>query len=446
MVEHVRAGTDVRRWRLIAVALPVTASVAIAAVVGHPMGDWNIARLAGDFLLGGHFDVYAAMPKAQMGPLALLLAGALPGWAYLAVACILLPLLLLLVMMSSPPSVHLHGVVLIGGLLLAWPWTALGVQGHLDDALVTLCAVSMAVAYEQNRRGWLAAALVLALAAKPTAIVFLPLVLMRSRRAGVAALIIATAIWAPFFLADPIGFLAAGRGPGDVWPGSLHWLLGAEPYSGFPMWVRPAQLVGCLLLCWRLTHHRGPAAALLGVLGLRTLLEPGAWNYYGSALAAVGLLFDMRHLRWPLATSLGVLSFATVLSTPISTTGGYVRLFAITATLALAAGVFGRSSANTDVLMSARRASASDPQPDLPAHNAADGREWPEDEGMAAHGEQETVVDPHITGTHIESLEDGARGDHRELQGNDHGGDSETAHPDRVNRQGEEWRNAHEQL
>jgi hypothetical protein len=315
------------------VAAPTAVCAAIAMAAGLPGGDWEIARDAGEIVIGGGLDVYAQMPTAQMGPLALLLAGALPGWLYLTVICALFPAILLLALANQAPSARLYAVVTAGGILLAWPWVAFGRQGHADEALVVLGAAVMVVAFERRRSTWVAAAFLLAIAAKPIAVVLLPLVFMSSRRAGITALLGTAVIWVPFFLADPGGFLAAGRGPGDMWPGSLHTLLGAEPFTGFPVWVRPVQLVGGLLLVWVLAKHRSAAAAVVGVLAFRALLEPGAWNYYGAAIAATALLFDARNLRWPAVTALGAVSFASVLNTPISTLGGHIRLMAIAVAL-----------------------------------------------------------------------------------------------------------------
>lgn len=335
MMDAMHAKQEHRTRRAVAVVAPAAVCFAVGAVVGHPTGDWQIARAAGNLLVAGHWDVYAQMPKAQMGPLALLLAGAVPGSVYLATICALFPVLLMLAMASQAPSPRLYAVVAAGGILTAWPWAAFGVQGHADEALVVLGAVGMVVAFGRRQSLWVCAAFLVAIAAKPTAIVLLPLVFMSSWRAGLTALVGTGLIWAPFFLADPTGFLAAGRGPGDTWPGSLHALLGAEPYTGFPAWVRPVQLIGGLAVFWALARYRSAAAALVGVLAFRTLLEPGAWNYYGAAIAAAGLLFDVRHFRRPVITALGFVSFAAVLSTPVSPIGGHIRLLAIAAALAV---------------------------------------------------------------------------------------------------------------
>lgn len=327
-------------------AAPFVVCLAIAVAVGQPTGDWHIARAAGDYLLAGHLDVYAAMPKAQMGPVPLVLAGALPGPAYLMVVSALVGVVLVLAISYGGQTGRRYAVVAGGGMLLAWPWAAYGVQGHADEALVILGGAGMVLAFERRRAAWLCVAFLVAIAAKPTAVILLPLVFLRSRQAGLAALVGTAVIWLPFFLADPYGFLAAGRGPGDLWPGSLQAMLGGEPYTGFPAWVRPVQLVGGLVLCLVLARFRGAAAAVVGVLAFRTLLEPGAWNYYGTGIAAAGLMFDVRRFRAPVVTALGFVSFATVLDTPISATGAPIRILALVAALVLVC-VLGRPDADS---------------------------------------------------------------------------------------------------
>lgn len=306
------------------------------------MGDWEIAEEAGALLLRGHFDVYTLMPTAQMGPLALLMAGLLPSPVYMLSLCALMAGVLALAVSTPPPSRRLYTVALAAGILLAWPWSAFGIQGHADEALVVLGGVAMVSAYERRWHGAMVAAFLVAIAAKPTAIVLLPMLFLGSQSAAVLALAGMTAIWMPFFLSDPAGFLAAGRGPGEVWPGSIHAMFGVELESAFPRWVRPTQLVGGMALVWALTRFRTPAAALVAVLAFRALLEPGAWNYYGTALAAAGLLLDTRNFRGPWVTALGFVAFAVVLDTPISAAGGHARMAAIVIALTVALTVRSR--------------------------------------------------------------------------------------------------------
>jgi hypothetical protein len=154
------------------------------------------------------------------------------------------------------------------------------------------------------------AGFLLAIVAKPTAVIFLPLVFLTSPAALMAAIAGSILIWAPFVLADPIGFLEAGRGYSDVLHGSTLALVGVEPYSGLPSWVRPLQLIACLVATWWLATRRSWAAAVAGVLALRTLLEPATWNYYSTSVMAGAMLFELsRGARVPLLTLLAFSTF-----------------------------------------------------------------------------------------------------------------------------------------
>jgi hypothetical protein len=313
------------------------------------MSDWADAQRAGRFLLAGHLDVFARMPEVQMGPLSLTLAGLLSGPVYMVSVCAMLPLLLWLISMPFPPGRGTYGRLLLGGMLLSWPWAAYAVQGHGDDAIVMLGVVAMVTSLHRQRNVGVVAGFLLAIAAKPTAILFLPLTFLTNRRAGVLATIGAGAIWAPFVLADPSGFLAAGSGKGDLWPNSLIDFVGGQPHTGFPVWVRPVQLVGGLALCWVLARRDGPAAAVAGVLAFRILLEPGTWNYYSTAIIVAGLMLDLhRGHRLPWVTLLGFISFAAQIGDPpISLAPGIVRLLALAGVLAFAAGGHGRPISQT---------------------------------------------------------------------------------------------------
>jgi hypothetical protein len=339
-VTRARAARDARPTKVWLLALPLAVAVTLVAGVRRPTSDWADAARAGRYLLAGHLDVFAAMPDVQMGPLSLILVGLLPGLAYMTAVCALLPLLLYLVSLPYPSTRRTYRRLLIGGLLLAWPWAAYGVQGHGDDAIVMLGVVLMVTSLELERQGGVVAGFLIAIAAKPTAVLFLPLAFLRSRRAGVLAMLGAAVIWAPFALANVSGFLAAGSGQGDLWPNSLIDFLGGDPHTGFPGWVRPVQLIGGLGLCWVLAHRSGAAAAVVGVLAFRVLLEPGTWNYYSTALVAAGLLLDMhRGYRVPWATLLGFVSFvATFGAPPLSLGQGVVRVLALVTALGLAVG------------------------------------------------------------------------------------------------------------
>ncbi len=115
---------------------------------------------------------------------------------------------------SEPTRTNL--CVGIGGALLVYPWSDFASQGHIDDILVLFgCAlVVRAVMNASPLQAGLGFAL--AVAGKPTAILFAP-VLLPAGLTAIAVAVAATAvIWMPFFLADPGGFLTAGKGVIEV--------------------------------------------------------------------------------------------------------------------------------------------------------------------------------------------------------------------------------------
>lgn len=73
-----------------------------------------------------------------------------------------------------------------------------------------------------------------------------------------------------------------------------------------PTWVRSAQLVGGLAIGCAVPRRRGPAAALLAVVAVRLLFDPGTNTYYGAGLLTVCLAYDLagRRGRLPVATLL----------------------------------------------------------------------------------------------------------------------------------------------
>jgi len=211
----------------------------MALAVGQPTADWPLARAGGLYLLSGHLTVYADMPYVQMGPLSLALAGALPGVIYMAAVCALLPLTLWIATLPFPPTRQTYLTTLVGGMLLSWPWAAFAVQGHGDDALVVVGVVAMASTLKSHRGIWVVAGFLIALAAKPTAILFLPLPFIHSRRAGIVATSAGGLLWAPFVFADVPGFLAAGHGQGFIWANSSTGSARRHTANGISWLVAP---------------------------------------------------------------------------------------------------------------------------------------------------------------------------------------------------------------
>jgi hypothetical protein len=336
-MSHLNVVADARSMRALLLVLPASMATVMALGAGGPTSDWDAATTGGHYLLSGHLSVYADKPHVQMGPLALLLAGVLPGPFYVAAVCALLPLVLWMVTLPYPPTRGTYLRVLVGGMLLAWPWAAFAVQGHADDALVVVGVLAMVSALNLHREAWVVAGFLVAIAAKPTAILFLPLAFMHSRRAGILATVGGGLLWAPFILANVPGFLAAGTGQGELWPYSVPAFLGSVPHTGIPAWVRPAQLVGGVALCWFLARRNGPAAAAAGVFAFRVLLESGTWNYYSTAVIAAAIMLDLhRGWRVPWVTLAAFVSFVSAFGVPLTMGQGVVRILALTGVLAMA--------------------------------------------------------------------------------------------------------------
>lgn len=336
-MSHRNVAAEARIFKARLLILPGVLATLLSLGAGGPRSDWDAATTGGHYLLSGHLSVFADKPHVQMGPLALVIAGVLPGPVYEVAVCALLPLALWMMTLAYPPTRQRYLATLIGGMLLAWPWAAFGVQGHGDEALVVCGVVAMVAALRLQRESWLVAGFLVAIVAKPTAILFLPLAFIYSRRAAIIATLGGALLWAPFILADVPGFLAAGGSQGEMWPNSLPALLGSVPYAGVPGWVRPVQLVGGGVLCWFLVRRAGPAAAVAGVFAFRVLLEPGAWNYYSAAVVAAAIMFDLdRGWRVPWATLLAFVSFVSTVGVPLTRTQGAVRILALAGVLVLA--------------------------------------------------------------------------------------------------------------
>jgi len=249
---------------------------------------------AGHALLSGNLRVYAEMPEAQMGPLALVMVAGLPRWALVGLLAVGLPLLLRLIVAPLVVDRRSTLLAMLGVLPVLYPWAMMGITGHADDALVFLGAAGVLWRLRQDRDGAVCFSFVIAFAGKPTAILLLPLLFIRSPRLAAAGLALGGALWAPFALADFKGFLVAGAGITTVWSDGLPGLLGYSMGSAYPVWDRPLQLVGGLALCWYVARRRTPAGAVLAAFAFRALLEPTPLPAYSVILVLVALVVDLQ--------------------------------------------------------------------------------------------------------------------------------------------------------
>lgn len=264
----------------------------------HYFADGGRALLHGDGLA-----VYARHPELQVGPLALLVSGLLEPWgsgrAVAQAAMALTGPVLVVVLGLAAPVAHRWGRVLAAGLLVTPGWVVLAVRwGHLDDVLAMAGAVLAVYAVRRDRALPAGLALAAAVAAKPWAIGFVPLLLGLTHarvRAALVAAAGAVLAWLPF-VATP-GTLEALRPPVPLIPGSGLHTLGVRGRD-VPDWGRTTQLLAAPL-AGLLAALRGRwAGVLLVAVAVRLALDPQDNPYYiGSAVVAAAA-FDLAGTHW----------------------------------------------------------------------------------------------------------------------------------------------------
>ena len=273
---------------------------------------------AGLLVNGSGLDLYANHPELQIGPLAfvtaLVLAPLPDETARLVAEGLMTAAGPLLVVWLSPLVLgpRKRERVFLGLIVLVPTWTVLSVRwGHLDDVLALVFSVAAIRAVAANRAVLAGLAMGAALASKPWALGFVPVLLVLERhrlRAALAAAMVTAGAWLPFLVADP-ATLDAFRPPVLVAPSSGLRALGLRG-DVVPGWDRTAQLL------------LAPAAALAPVLrgrwaglflvavAVRLALDPQDNAYYAGGAALVALVFDLLGTRRtiPWATLVTVVS------------------------------------------------------------------------------------------------------------------------------------------
>lgn len=308
-----------RTWRGLVLWAGVAAWTALWAwLQSNPSGlSWHFFVSGSHFLFdGAGLNLYAEHPELQIGPLAFLVAGPLTslGDAAQPVALILMtaagPLCLAWIAPLVPDRQR-HLRVFVAAIALMPAWTVLSVRfGHLDDVVALVLAVAALRAIAANRAAPAGLALGAAVAAKPWALGFIPVLLVLDKQRLVAAgtaLVGLIAAWAPFMIANR-ATVAALRPPVGVAPSSGLYGLG---YRGdlIPAWDRAGQfLLAPVAALAPVLRGRWPGVFLVAV-AVRLAMDPKDNPYYigGAALAAV--IFDLLATRWtiPWATLVTVL-------------------------------------------------------------------------------------------------------------------------------------------
>jgi len=281
---------------------------------------WHFSVEGARLLLhGSGLNLFADAPWLQTGPLSLVVAALLSplpanvgkSLALIAMAAAGPLLMAALAPMVAPAKRHRR--VFLAAIVLIPAWMVLSVRwGHLDDVLALVFAIVALRAVSADRPVLAGVALALAVAAKPWAIGFLPLLLVlpwgRLRAAAVAAAGIALA-WAPFVLANS-QTLAALHPPVGMAPASGLHTLGARGVL-VPVWGRTAQLVLAPAAATVAVLMRGLPGVLLVSVAVRLALDPKDNAYYIGSAALAAVVFDLLGTRWtiPWTTLVTVILF-----------------------------------------------------------------------------------------------------------------------------------------
>lgn len=266
-----------------------------------------------------------------------MLIGSLPYPVYEALACALLPILLWLVT-DVAATRRTFAVLLIGSLPLCVSWGLWAYEGHIDDCLIIVAGAGMVRALKHQRVGWLTAAFVFAMLIKPIALLFVPLVFLSSKWAGIIAVGPTGVLWAPFVLIDVGGFLHAGQGVNSS-SGIVTGPPRRPDRNAFP------DLDQARAVQWRSLSGlaprslAGPAVGVLSAFVLRALLEPVSYYTYSTAVLAFALMVDSSR-RWPLASFASGAGLVVLLAVgggfALTETEGLVRLVLLVLPLCLA--------------------------------------------------------------------------------------------------------------
>lgn len=313
----------------------------------HPTGEWLFFKvgalaLLGDQQMASHpLRLYAENPGLQIGPPALLLVALLTTLSSPAVSTVFFPVAMSaagswLAVATALPRVGLRRpsrlvwLCAVAVVIAVWARQT-AVWRHLDDALVVGCAAAALLCLRRDR-GQLAAVLLgVACAAKPWAVVLVPvlLALPRRRRPAAALTCIATAgvFWLPFVLVAPDTLGALGGFHLTTDAGSVPHLLGLRGDQAG--WLRSAQFVlGSAVCAWCTTRGRASVeAAALAAIAAKSLLDPYFYGYYGLTPLVLALLVDVRErARLPMRTLLVLLGFFAVSLQAAPAVGAAARL------------------------------------------------------------------------------------------------------------------------
>jgi hypothetical protein len=243
--------------------------------------------------------VYADQPELQVGPLALLASAAFgTGGTGRQVAEVVMAAVGPVIVIVLAPLVTGRRAwlrVALGAALFVPAWTVLAVRwGHLDDVLAMLAATLAVRAVHAGRAMPAGLAVAAAIATKPWAVGFLPVLLGLDRdraRAAGWAVGVAAAAWLPFFVAAPATARALSPDVPLI-PGSGLHTLGVRGRF-VPDWGRTVQLLAAPMAGLASAARGQWPGVLLVAVAVRLALDPQDNPYYIGSAAAAALVFDL---------------------------------------------------------------------------------------------------------------------------------------------------------
>jgi hypothetical protein len=350
------AATALSAWPLAALGA-ATLLYRYVLWVGQPTS-WHYFADAATGLFhrsGPGLDLYAVHPEFQFGPLAAVVAALfqpIPGalirpavatfGSLLGLATILLLERMALELHPGVDPVRLRRAVWCAAIPLLYAWGDIAVRSeHIDDA-IAVTGIAAAGLLLARRRPWLATALLaVAVAAKPWAIVCLPMLAMGQDRDRLVRPLVAAAAagatWLPFLLDDrrTLHALSQFTIPTSGTSG-LH-VLGVTA-TRTPSWDRPAQLLLGLAAAALLVRMDRWWAIPMSSLGIRLLLDPGTHRYYTAGLAVAVLMWELcvapTKVAWRTIATV-VLLGATTSYSVFGHDSGHVRFAVLLALIAL---------------------------------------------------------------------------------------------------------------
>lgn len=317
--------TKTTTWPVLAVGTIAAATAMLA--VDHARA-WHYFVDAAHLLVrdfgadDGGFRLYRTHPEFQFGPIVILVAvpyawlpPSVGEWAVMVTGSLAGVVALAFGVDALRIRNRSPVLPLVVGVLFLVMWLRLAAYtAHVDDVLALTAVVAAGLAIERRRPGWAVAALSVAAAAKPWAIVFAPIAMLGDVRLRIdrclLVALLSVATWLPFLVAAP-GTVDALR----------DYAIGVHVNSGLralglleastPAWVRPAQFALGLTVTTIAVVWRGswPAAFLAGI-AVRMLIDPATEHYYTTGFVLAALVWELD--RWP-----GRLPWRTALATTV---------------------------------------------------------------------------------------------------------------------------------